>query len=343
VKAVVKTERGDGHVALLDVPEPKAKPGHVVLEVAATGVCGTDIHIFHDEFPYNTPVVLGHETAGTVVELGTGVSRVKVGDQVTAETFYFTCGKCLYCRTGQPNLCPERKSIGSHVNGAMTRYVEVPEQNCHILPDGVDTLSASITEPLACCVNAILLRGGVLPGDIALISGPGAIGQFAAQVAKAAGARTIVCGITGDERRLDIARQLGADFVVNALKDDLKGLVSDLTAGRGADVTIECAGASASLNQCLDQVRKGGTVLQMGLFGKSVSVAPDMITLKEVRYSGSFSHVPAAWPRALRLLAEGKVRSRPLITRQAPITEWDSAFSAFNARSECKIVLTPFG
>lgn len=341
MKGVMKVARGEGHVEIGEIPEPHAPPHHVVLQVAAAGVCGTDIHIYHDEYPSNPPVVLGHETAGTVVEVGEGVGRVRLGDRVTTETFYHVCGQCGFCRTGYPNLCAERKSIGSGVNGAMTKYVVVPERNCHLLPDHVDLVAASITEPLACCVHAVLEKGGVLPGDVALVSGPGAIGQFAHQVAKAAGATTIVCGVTGDEGRLELARELGADHVVNALTDDLKGLVMDLTDGRGVDIAVEAAGANASLSQCLDLVRKGGTLSQMGLFSRPVTIDMTLVPMKEIRLSGTFSQVPSAWPRAVRLLAEGKINSRRMITRQVPITDWQSAFEAFNARSECKIVVTP--
>ena len=341
MKAVVKTAKGEGNVEVLDVAEPTISAGHVILEVAAAGVCGTDIHIYHDEYPYNTPVVLGHETAGPIVAVVPAVRRSKVGDRVTVETFFYTCGQCRYCRTGSPNLCPERKSIGSHVNGAMARYVAVPERNCHILPPNVDLLDGAITEPLACCVHGILERAGVLPGDVVLVSGPGAIGQFSHQVAKSAGATTIVCGIGGDERRLALAKELGANHVVNAQEQDLAKLVADLTDGRGVDVAVEAAGANASLKQCLDLVRKGGSLAQMGLYARPVTFDMNLIPMKELKVTGSFSHVPSAWPRAIRLVAEGKVKSGRLITRRVPITDWQSALEAFNARSECKIVVTP--
>ena len=343
MKAVMKIARGEGNVEVRDVPEPHAGPRHVVLQVAAAGVCGTDIHIYRDDggYAFNPPVVLGHETAGTVVEVGADVHRIKVGDRVTTETFYYTCGQCRFCRSGYPNLCPERKSIGSGVDGAMTKYVVVPEHNCHVLPEGVDLLAGSITEPLACCVHGILERAGILPGDVVLVSGPGAIGQFCHQVAKSAGATTIVCGVGGDEGRLELARELGADHVLNVQTDDLRGLVRDLTDDRGVDVAVEAAGANTSLQQCLDLVRKGGTLAQMGLYARPVSFDMNLVPLKELKLTGSFSHVPSAWPRALRLVAEGKVNSRRLITRQVPITEWKSAFEAFNARTECKIVVTP--
>jgi L-iditol 2-dehydrogenase len=341
MKGVMKVARGEGNVEVRDVPEPHAPPHHVVIQVAATGVCGTDIHIYHDEYPYNPPAILGHETAGTIVELGADCERIKIGDRVTTETFYYVCGQCRFCRSGQPNLCAVRKSIGSHVNGAMTKYVVVPEHNCHVLPANVDLIAASITEPLACCVHGVLERGGVLAGDIVLVSGPGAIGQFSHQVAKSAGATTIVVGINGDEHRLALAKELGADYVLNGMQEDLPKLVNELTDGRGVDVAIEASGANPSLIQCLNLVRKGGTVDQMGLYSRPATADMNLIPLKELKYSGSFSQVPSSWPRAIRLVSEGKVNSGRLVTRQVPLTDWQSAFEAFNARTECKIVVTP--
>jgi L-iditol 2-dehydrogenase len=341
VKGVVKYARGEGNVEVRDVPEPKAGHGQVVIQVEATGVCGTDIHIYHDEYPYTPPVVLGHETAGVIVEVGEDVSRVRLGDRVTSETFFHYCGLCGYCRSGYPNLCPDRRSFGSHVNGGMTKYLVVPERLVHVLPENVETLAAVITEPLACCVHGIVERGGVLPGDVVLISGPGAIGQFSHQVAKAAGGRTILSGIDGDEFRLALGKTLGADYVVNARKDNLKELVMDLTNGRGADVVVEAAGANASLSTCLDLVRKGGTLCQMGLYSRPVAFDMNLVPLKEVRLTGSFASVPSAWPRALQLLATGQVNSRKMLTKVYPLTEWQTAFDAFNARTECKIGVAP--
>ena len=342
MKGVVKFARGEGNVEVRDVPEPKAGRGQVVIQVEACGVCGTDIHIYHDEgYGYNPPVVLGHETAGVIVEVGDEVGKIKVGDRVTAETFFYTCGLCGYCRTGYPNLCVERKSFGSGVNGAMTKYLVVPEHSCHILPANVETLAAVITEPLACCVQAIAERGGVLPGDVVLVSGPGAVGQFAHQVAKASGATTILSGIDGDEHRLALAKEVGVDYAVNAQRENLKELIMDLTRGRGADVTVEVAGAGPSLYTCLDLVRKGGTLVQMGLYAKPVTFDMSTVVYKQLNIRGSFAHVPSAWPRALQLLANGQVNSRKLLTKVFPLTDWQSAFEAFHARTECKIAVAP--
>jgi L-iditol 2-dehydrogenase len=341
MKALMKTEPGVGKMEIRRIAEPEPGPGQVVLEVSATGICGTDIHMYLDEYRCVPPVVLGHEVAGTIAAIGLGVTSVKVGDRVTTETYFFTCGECRFCTTGRPNLCPARKSIGTHVNGGFTRFVLIPAQRVHRLPDNVDFTAGALSEPLACCVHGILELGAVMAGDVAIISGPGAIGLLCMQVARAAGATTVVVGIDGDEARLALARELGAAHIVNAQRDNLKDLIGDLTGGYGADVCIESSGAPPSLRQCLELVRKGGTLAQIGLYGRPFEVDFNLIPMKELRVLGSFAHVPSAWERGLRLMADGMVRTRPMVTRVAPITEWEDAFKSFSARGECKILLTP--
>ena len=173
MQAVVKTARGEGNVALRELPQPRPGPGQVLLAVRAAGICGTDLHIYHDEYPTQPPVVLGHELAGEVVAAGDGVTRVSVGDRVTTETYFHLCGSCRFCRGGQPNLCPERRSIGSGVDGGFAPYVVVPERNIHRLPDNLTFQEAALSEPLACVVHGALELPKVTPGDVAVVAGPG--------------------------------------------------------------------------------------------------------------------------------------------------------------------------
>ena len=144
MQAVMKTARGEGNVALRELSQPEPGPGQVLLAVRAAGICGTDLHIFHDEYPTQPPVVLGHELAGEVVATGNEVTRVSVRDRVTTETYFHLCGTCRFCRGGQPNLCPERRSIGSGVDGGFAPYVVVPERNVHRLPDTLSFQEAAL-------------------------------------------------------------------------------------------------------------------------------------------------------------------------------------------------------
>src|ERR1700752_5290080 len=199
--AVRKTARGIGNIDVMDVPEPKAGAGQVVLQVDSAGICGTDLHIYLDEFETYPPVTIGHETAGTVVEVGPEVTAWTVGDRVTTETYFYTCGQCAPCRQGRFNLCLRRRSIGSKQDGAFTRYLLTPAANLHRVPDELDLESAALTEPLACPVHRVLETAGVRPGDNVAITCPGPIGLLALQLAKVAGAKVVTMGTGQDSAR----------------------------------------------------------------------------------------------------------------------------------------------
>jgi L-iditol 2-dehydrogenase len=341
MQAVMKVAPGVGNVELRDIDEPAPAPGHVLIEVQAAGICGTDLHIYHDEFRTRPPVVIGHEVAGTIAALGAGVERAQIGQRVTTETYFFTCGDCRFCRAGRPNLCPDRQSIGSAVNGGFARYVVVPERNLHRLPDNVDYLAGALTEPLACVVHGALELPRLLPGDLAVIAGPGAIGLLTLQVVRAAGARVILLGTDHDQHRLKLGRELGADHVVNVQRDDPAALVADLTAGRGADIVYECSGAGPAAQQLLTLVRRAVQYALIGLFGKPVAWVLDQVCYIELTVTGSNASVPSAWARALALLADGKVQTRPLISHTFPLSGWREAFDLFEQRSGVKMVLLP--
>ena len=340
MKGVAKLAPGDGHVGLLEVPMPEVRANHVLIEVKATGVCGTDIHIYHGEYAANPPVIMGHEVAGLVADVGEGVTNCQVGDRVTCETYFSVCNECDFCRAGLPNLCPQRKSIGSGVHGGFTQYVLVPAHNIHLLPANVDLIAGALSEPLTCCVHA-LERTHVEPGETVIVSGPGAIGLLMAQVVKAAGAKVVVLGTGADTARLVMAQTLGADLALNVEEGTTPQIVADLTSGVGADVVFECAGVGASAQSCLKLVRRRGRYGQVGLFGKPITWDLDLVCYKELEVHGSFAHLPSAWRKALKLMASGQVQTRPLVSAILPITEWQAAFDAFERRDGLKIVLTP--
>lgn len=342
MKAVMKVARGFGNIELRDISEPTPGPGQVKIKVKAAGICGTDLHIYKDEFRSRPPVVLGHEVAGEIVEVAPDVSTVTTGMRVTTETYYSTCGVCMYCRRGQNNLCLNRLSIGSGVNGGFTSYVIVPARNIHALPEAVDFQAGALTEPLACVVHGVLNTPTVAPGDVAVIAGPGAIGLLTLQVVKAAGAVVVMLGTNADAQRLKLARDLGADHVVNVQQESPDELIADITQeGLGADVVYECSGAGPAAEQLLRLVRRRGRYVQIGLFGKPVQWDLDQLCYKELTATGSNASVPSAWDKALKLLDQGIVRTAPLITDIFPVDQWEQAFQTFEAKSGVKTLLTP--
>jgi L-iditol 2-dehydrogenase len=262
--------------------------------------------------------------------------------RVTTETYFSYCGHCRYCRAGQNNLCLNRRSIGSGVNGGFTQYVVVPSRNIHRLPDNIDFRAGALTEPLACVVHAVTTTPTIGPGDVAVIAGPGAIGLLTLQVVKAAGATAIVLGTDKDDR-LALAGELGADHSPNVQARGLEAARVRPDRRRFRRRRRLSAGAGPAAQQLLSLVRRRGRYVQIGLFGKPVAWDLDQLCYKELLATGSNASIPSAWTRAIQLMTEGKVRTAPLITHEFPVTEWEAAFAAFEDRTGIKALLRPVG
>ena len=342
MKAVVKTRAEPGNVEFIDVPEPVAGPGHVVIEVGNAGICGTDIHIFKSEYVVKPPVILGHEFCGTVVETGPGVTRCGMGDRVTVNpSAGRLCGRCRYCRIGAPFFCIDRAAVGSGMNGGFAKYCCVREEIVFALPGNLDFETGTLCEPFACAFQAVVELTEIKPGDLVVVSGPGPIGILCAMLARAHGARVVVLGTPADVGRMALARQLGADPVVNVETEDPAAIVAELTEGYGADAVIECAGVEASAGSCLDLVRKMGQYTQVGIFAAPLQVDLDKVVVKQVRLQGSMCHTWRTWEHALRFLARGPLDLQPLITQRLPLRRWEEGFQSVQSRQAVKVLLSP--
>jgi L-iditol 2-dehydrogenase len=322
---LTKLAPGPGNVALSDRPEPKAGPGEVVLAVAAAGICGTDIHIYDGEYASVPPVTMGHEVSGVVEDLGEDVDEEWLGARVVTETYFSTCGVCESCRAGRVNLCPERRSIGSYVDGGFAPRLRVPGRNLHRIPDWLDAQAAVMAEPLACCCQS-LPAGVVEAGASVLVVGPGPIGLLAAQVARAEGGEVHVRGTPRDGARLELARELG--FAVST------------TAGE-FDVVIECSGHESGIAFALASGRRGARHVQIGLAGKNVSIPFDLVCFRELTVTSGNASTPASWQRALELIEQHRVDLEPLLSEAVPLEEWERAFAATRSGAGVKFVLVP--
>lgn len=326
MEALRKMRSGLGSVELAEVDPRPVEPTTVRIAVAATGVCGTDLHIEAGEYPTSPPVTMGHEISGTVTEVGAAVPASWVGQSVVCETFYATCERCRWCRAGQRNLCPERRSLGSHVDGGFAASVVVPERNLHRVPDGVAATAAALSEPLACVCHALLDPPLIEAGDRVLITGPGPMGLLAAQVACAMGAAVTVVGLPSDADRLSIAEQLGA-----RTGPEPEGEY---------DVVVECSGSGGGAASALAAVRRAGRYVQVGVFGRDVTIDFNSVLLKELTVTSGFASTPAAWHRAMSLLSGGYVRLEPLVTSVLPLRLWRRAFDDLRAGRGLKIALS---
>jgi L-iditol 2-dehydrogenase len=341
MKAVVKTHPGRGHVELKEWPDPSPGPGEVKLQIAAAGICGTDVHIVEGRWPCRPPVVLGHEFCGTVVETGPEVKDFALGDRVVASNPAKTCGRCRHCRAGNPFMCAQRVSAGYMVDGAFAEFLCIRAEQCHHLPDNVSFRQAALGEPLAVAVHAVIERTTVHAGDLVLVSGPGCVGLLTMLIAKLEGAQVIVAGIDKDERRLALAKTLGADVVVDITRENLIQVVQHHGQGEGADLVYECAGAAASLDVCWEAVKKEGTLVPVGIYPGPIKTDFNKITLGELRVIGSYGYVWTSWQRSLWLLREGKITTDPLVSHEFPLSEFGEAFRVTGDGSATKVVLNP--
>ena len=307
--------------------------GEVLVEVLATGICGTDLHIEDDEFPSAPPVTMGHEVSGDVVALGDDVATPWLGARVALETYFHYCGVCDHCRGGYPNLCNERRSIGSKVDGGFARWITIPARNLHRLPETVGHHAGALAEPLACVAECLYDPAAVRAGDRVLVTGPGTMGLLTAQVAAAAGGQVTVAGLSRDRDRLGVAASLG--FATHELGPDHSGPAGPF------EVVCECSGAAPAAAIALDSVAKRGRYVQVGIFGKPIEFDVDTILYKELLVTSGNASTPASWDRAMDLLEAESVQLDPLVTAAVPLTEWEQAFRAVRSGEGLKYVIDP--
>ena len=342
MKALVKYARGPGNVELREVDEPVCADDQVKMEVAFCGICGTDVHVYHDRFRNFPPVILGHEFSGTIVETGSAVGAFQGGERVTVfGAMTVICGHCEYCRQGEYMFCPDRRGMGHGVDGAFTRTVVAREEQLFRLPETVSLEEGAVVEPFVAAVHAVCERTVLSFGDVVLVSGPGPIGLSCIKLLAAEGIKTLVAGTEDDGQRLEAARQMGAARVVNVGAEDLMAVVQEETEGRGADVVFECSGAEASVANCMNALRPLGRYTQVGHFGKDITIPYDLVAFRQFHIAGSVGYTAASWVRALRILAQGRVQLADLVSQVLPLDAWQEGFRAFEEKSALKVLLRP--
>lgn len=345
MKAVVKYAKGKGLMEVREVPEPKIeKEEDVLIEVKAVSVCGSDLHIYHDSHPYWPPVVLGHEFSGVIADVGKGVKGWKVGDRIVSETRTGSCGVCYICQSGFPQVCEQKRPYGIGTNGAYATYVAGPARLLHALPDNISFEAGAVIEPIAICVTSILERSHLRAGESAVITGPGPIGLISLAIAKAAGAKMVaVTGTNADEgMRFQKARELGADFTINAEKENPVEKVLGLTGGLGSDILIETSGSGRAISQAFEMVRRLGRICAIGISGKEeVPIPYDRGIFKALRYDFCFSSSWTAWEKAIGMISKGLLPAEKIITHKLPLEKWEEAFHLLENLQAAKVVLIP--
>ena len=343
MRALVNVEPAPYRVELREKLTPTIGLDDVLLKVRGVGVCGSDLHQWHNTHGWkvNYPVTLGHEFGGEVAAVGNSVRGFAEGDRVVSETAASICGTCVYCRSGNYNVCPQRLGFGYGLDGAMADYVRVPARCLHHVPKVVPFEDAALTEPGCVAANAVLELSQVQPGDFVIIIGPGPIGLMALQMAKLGSPGELwMVGTRRDSARIEIARQLGATRTLVVEDEDIVEAARATGDGFGPHLVVDCVGISATLKQSIDLVRPMGQITKVGWGPQPVGFSLDPLVQKAARLQGSFSHNWRTWERVLGLYASGAVR--PSAIRQIfPLDSWQEAFQAMDSLAIPKSVLVP--
>jgi L-iditol 2-dehydrogenase len=343
MKALVLQAYND--LAYTDMPKPVVQPDEVLIEVRACGICGSDVHGMDGSSGRRIPpIVMGHEAAGLIAEIGTEITDWRVGDRVTFDSTVY-CGTCYFCRRGEMNLCDNRRVLGVSCDeyrqhGAFADYVAVPERILYRLPDGLPFEEAAMVEALSIAFHAVG-RAPVTLGDTAVVVGAGTIGLLVIQSLRRSGCGQIIA-VDLDASRLDMARQLGADEGLLADRDDVVSAVRARTGGRGAAVAFEAVGLSATLNAALSSLRKGGALTMIGNLSARVDLPLQDAVTREISLYGSCAS-NGEYPACLKMMARAAVNVRPLISAVAPLSEGADWFVRLYRREPglMKVVLTP--
>jgi L-iditol 2-dehydrogenase len=328
-----------------DVPGPAIRPDEVLVQVRACGICGSDVHGMDGSSGRRIPpIIMGHEAAGMIAEVGAEVTAWQLGDRVTFDSTVY-CGKCYFCRRGEMNLCDSRRVLGVSCDeyrqhGAFAEYVAVPERILYRLPDRLAFEEAALVEALSIAFHAVG-RPPVTLGDTAVVVGAGTIGMLVVQALRLAGCGQILA-VDLDERRLETAQQLGADKGLLAEQDEVVAEVLAQTHGRGADLAFEVVGLSATLNTALSCLRKGGSLTMVGNLAARAEFPLQAAVTRELSLYGSCGS-GGEYPACLNMIARGAVDVRALISALAPLSEGADWFARLYTREPglVKVVLVP--
>jgi threonine 3-dehydrogenase len=339
VKALVKTQPGPG-LELIEAPVPDVEAGDVLVRVTATGICGTDLHIESwNEWAQKTlqpPVTVGHEFAGEVVEIGSGVTDVAVGDLVSGEG-HLVCGRCRNCRAGRCHLCIHTRGIGVHRDGAFAEYVALPSGNAWVHRDPIDSGVAAIFDPFGNAVHTALAFP--MLGEDVLVTGAGPIGIMAAMVSKHAGARHVVITDHSD-KRLGLATKLGVTRAVNIDRESVSDAQQELGMREGFDVGLEMSGSSAALRDMITQMTHGGRIAVLGLPSAEISVDVAAIVLKMLTIKGIYGREMFETWYEMSVLLESGLDISGVITDRFHYTDYEKAFAAARSGHGGKVIMS---
>jgi L-iditol 2-dehydrogenase len=333
---------GPGEMTVMERPDRRPRRGEVLIGVRASGICGSDVHGYLGLTGRRRPgVVMGHEAAGEVLEIGPDVTGVAVGDRVVLRSI-LPCGRCQPCEQGQPNVCEDRQGLGMQFDGAYAERMVVPAALAVRLPDGLPYERAALVEPLSVALHAVAITP-LETGDSVAIVGAGPIGLLTLLAVRLHGSRLVA--ITDRQpHRLAVARAIGADLAIDVGVSDPAEAIREASNGRGADVVFEAVGITATVAQSLAVVRTGGNVTWIGNAAPTVELPMQDMVTRELTLRGSYAFADE-FDEAIDLLATGRIDARPLIELTAPLDDAPDIFRRLGdgTRDAIKVVLVPNG
>jgi 2-desacetyl-2-hydroxyethyl bacteriochlorophyllide A dehydrogenase len=330
----VRFEGAGKPLAMHDIPVPQPAGDEVLVRVAVTGLCGSDVHIAVEGItptPY-VPITLGHEIAGTVAAVGNAVFSWEVDQRVCVFPVLFD-GTCSSCLAGHSEICLNRRIVGIHADGGLAEYVAVPAKNIVAIPDGVPFEQAAIcTDAVITPMHALADVARVVPGDSVLVIGAGGLGLHAVQIAKLAGASPVIA-VDTRPAQLDRAKRSGADVVVDAAAESVVDAVLAVTAGIGVDVAAEFIGAPATIGQAVECLRIGGRAVIVGLGAEPITVLPPTVFVrKQLQLLGSYGGTLGTLQRVLQLVASGRLDLSHSITHTFSLDEAGTALATLHEK-----------
>ena len=313
-----------GEIAFEEVETPEPQQGEVLVQMMRIGVCGSDIHVYHGMHPFTSyPVVQGHEVSGRIVKVGDGVQGLMEGDKITIQP-QVVCGQCLQCKSGNYHICDDLKVMGFQTTGTASDYFAVSAERVLKLPDTMGWEQGAMVEPVAVGVHA-LKRGGDVQGKKVIVLGAGPIGILTAQVAKGMGAAQVMITDFSDYR-LSVAAECGIDFCVNTGSQDLSEEIVKAFGPDKADLILECVGANTTIDQAIENARKGTTIVIVGVAGEKVSVDFGLVQDRELSLVGTLMYQRSDYVEAINLIGAGGVKLDPLVSDFFEFTDYGKAY-----------------
>ena len=345
MKAILKTGREQG-LELKDIPIPRPDKKSVLVKIKAAAICGSDLRIYRWDPSLvrsikTMPVVPGHECSGEVIEIGEEVEHIKVGDKVAAET-HISCGKCWQCLHGRPHTCENVVLYGYGINGCFAEYSVIPEVATRKIPEKIPFEQGCLLEPMGIPFRAV--ERADVSGDVVVVLGCGPIGQFAIAFSRVMGAE-IIMAVDTNEKRLNIAHRMGADYLIDPKKETPAERVRQIAEkhGGGAGAVIEASGSISALKEAFQYLRVGGKILVVGQSYELLNLTPSPdIVLKETEVVGFWGRrIWDTWEKTEKILASGQLDVNPVITHRFPLSGFQEAFNTLLEGEGCKVLFIP--